>query len=189
MSTVILPALVRRLRDEHPACDIRLSESEADAPDLGNLDLLFYDGLVGREAEHLKLLDDPYLLVTRPGDFPDGPARITDLDGAPLIAWPATCDQPRLEQALVDNGARPRIVFRTAGNETILSMVRAGLGSAILPWLAVHGADVRSDDRLRVHELRPLIAREIFVHWPGGRTRSPLVARTIEIAVEIADEL
>ena len=28
-------------------------------------------------------------------------------------------------------------------------MVRAGLGSAILPWLAL--ADTRSDDRLRVH--------------------------------------
>jgi len=38
-----------------------------------------------------------------------------------------------MEQALRRNGARPEIVFRTAGNETILSMVRAGLGSAILP--------------------------------------------------------
>jgi DNA-binding transcriptional LysR family regulator len=106
---------------------------------------------------------------------------VRDLDDAPLVAWPATCDQPRLEQALIDCGAQPRIVFRTAGNDTILSMVRAGMGVAVLPWLAVHGADVWSDDRLRVHELRPSPAREIYLHWPdapnhrsrSGRSRSP----------------
>ena len=42
----------------------------------------------------------------------------------------------------------PQIVFRTAGNETMLSMVRAGMGSAVLPWLAVHGRRRRADDRL-----------------------------------------
>lgn len=189
VSTMILPTLVRRLRDEHPGCDIRLSEEEPDDPDIGDLDLLFYDGRVGGEVEHRKLFDDQYLLVARPGDFPDGPTRVRDLDGVGLIAWPATCDQPRLEQALMEGGARPRIVFRTAGNETILSMVRAGLGVAVLPWLAVHGADVWSDDRLRVHPLRPSPAREIYLHWPAGRTQSPLAIRTIELAVEISDQL
>jgi DNA-binding transcriptional LysR family regulator len=189
VSTVILPTVLRKLRDERPNCDVRLSEEEPDDPRIGDLDLLFYDGRIGGEVEHRKLLDDPYLLVTRPGDFADGPARVRDLDDAPLVAWPATCDQPRLEQALIDCGAQPRIVFRTAGNDTILSMVRAGMGVAVLPWLAVHGADVWSDDRLRVHELRPSPAREIYLHWPAGRTQSPLAVRTIEIAVEVADEL
>ncbi|MGH3435722.1 MAG: LysR family transcriptional regulator [Sciscionella sp.] len=189
VSTVILPSVVRKLRDERPNCDIRLSEEESEEPRIGDLDLLFYDGRIGGEVEHRKLLDDPYLLVARPGDFANGPALVRDLDGAPLVAWPATCDQPRLEQALIDCGARPQIVFRTAGNETILSMVRAGMGVAVLPWLAVHGADVWSDDRLRVHELRAPPAREIYLHWPGGRTQSPLAIRTIEIAVEVADEL
>lgn len=189
VSTVILPSVVRKLRAVHPDCDIRLSEEEPDDPRIGDLDVLFYDGRIGGEVEHRKLMDDPYLLVARPGDFADGPALVRDLDGVPLVAWPATCDQPRLEQALVDSGARPRIVFRTAGNETILSMVRAGMGVAVLPWLAIHGAGVWSDDRLRVHELRPAPAREIYVHWPAGRTQSPLAVRTIEIAVEVADAL
>jgi DNA-binding transcriptional LysR family regulator len=189
VSNVILPALVRQLRDEHPGCDIRLSEEEPDDPDMGELDLLFYDGRVGGDVANRKLLNDPYLLVARPGDFADGPARLRDLDDVPMIAWPATCDQPRMEQALLDSGVRPRIVFRTAGNETILSMVRAGLGVALLPWLAVHGANVWSDDRLRVHSVRPAPAREIYVHWRNGRSQSPLAARAIEIAVEIADKL
>jgi DNA-binding transcriptional LysR family regulator len=189
VSNVILPALVRQLRDEQPGCEIRLSEEEPDEPQMGQLDLLFYDGRLGGEVAHCKLLNDPYLLVARPGDFPDGPTRLVDLDGLPMVAWPATCDQPRMEQALIDSGVRPRIVFRTAGNETVLSMVRAGLGVALMPWLAVHGANVWSDDQLHVHSLRPAPAREIHLHWPAGRTQSPLAARAIEIAVEIADKL
>ncbi|MFB4263772.1 LysR family transcriptional regulator substrate-binding protein [Nonomuraea sp. GTA35] len=94
------------------------------------------------------------------------------------------CDQPSMEQAVARSGARPQIVFRTAVNDTLLSMVRAGLGSAMLPWLAIRGADVASDDRLRVHELLP--PREIYLHWRAGRTHSPLARRAIEIAIEVA---
>jgi len=67
-------------------------------------------------------------------------------------------------------------------------MVRASLGFAVLPWLAVHGAGAWSDNRLRIHEMRPSLAREIFLHWPAGRTPSPLAARAIEIAMEVAGE-
>lgn len=189
VSTVILPVLLRRLRDEHPDCDIRLSEEEPEQPRIGDLDLLFYDGPLEGDVEHLKLLDDPYYLVAGDSVFPDGPVQLTQLDGAPMVAWPLTCDQPSMEQALTHSGARPRVVFRSAINDTLLSMVRAGMGSAVLPWLAIQGANVESDHQLRVHELRPsLPAREIYLHWPAGRTRSPLAARAIEIAAEVAAE-
>ncbi|MET8076873.1 LysR family transcriptional regulator [Streptomyces sp. NPDC005303] len=187
VSNVILPSLVRRLRDEHPGCDIRLSEEEPEQPRIGDLDLLFYDGRVDGDVERRKLLDDPYLLVAATGTFPEGPVSPARLDGAPMVAWPLTCDQPLMEQAVARSGARPQIVFRTAVNDTLLSMVRAGLGSALLPWLAVRGADVASDDRLRVHALRPsLPSREIYLHWQAGRIHSPLAARAVEIAVEVA---
>ncbi|HEU5474714.1 MAG TPA: LysR family transcriptional regulator [Actinophytocola sp.] len=190
VSNVILPAVVRRLRDEHPACDIRFSEEEPEQPQIGDLDLLFYDGRIEDDVEHVKLLDDPYLLVAGDGAFPDGPVRLEQLDRAPMVAWPLTCDQPLMEQALTHSGARPRIVFRSAINDTLLSMVRAGMGSAVLPWLAIRGANVQSDQRLRIHELRPpLPAREIYLHWRAGRTQSPLATRAIEIAIEIAAEI
>jgi DNA-binding transcriptional LysR family regulator len=125
--------------------------------------------------------------VARDGAFPDGPVRLKQLDRVPMVAWPLTCDQPGMEQALTHSGAHPRIVFRTAINDTLLSMVRAGLGSAVLPWLAIRGANVQSDRQLRVHKLRPsLPAREIYLHWRAARTQSPLAARAIEIAVEVA---
>ncbi|WP_436776732.1 LysR family transcriptional regulator [Yinghuangia sp. YIM S09857] len=193
VSNVILPSLVRRLRDEHPGCDIRLSEEEPDQPRIGHLDLLFYDGRLDARLdgglEHLKLLDDPYLLVAAAGTFPDGPVPLERFDGAAMVAWPLTCDQPRVEQAISRHGARPQVVFRSAVNDTLLSMVRAGMGSAVLPWLAVLGGDVLADHRLTVHELRPRIPpREIYLHWRAGRTHSPLARRALEIAVESASE-
>jgi DNA-binding transcriptional LysR family regulator len=190
VSNVILPLVVRRLRDEHPGCDIRLFEEETDLPEVNDLDLMFFDGRVDGDVEHRKLLDDPYLLVARRGTFPDGPVPLAHLDGAPMVAHPPICDQARVEQALAGHGVRPRIVFRTAGNETVLSMVRAGMGSAVLPRLAVHGADIGSDDSLCTHELRPeLPPREIFLLWQAGRTHSPLATRAIEIAVDVTSTI
>nr|WP_205856844.1 substrate-binding domain-containing protein [Phytoactinopolyspora endophytica] len=190
MTNVILPIVVRRLREEFPSCDIRLSEEEPEDPRIGDLDLLFYDRRLDGEVESVELLADPYLLVARAGAFPDGPVRVRQLDDEPMVAWPLTCDQPAMEQALARADAHPRIVFRTAGNEALLSMVRAGMGSAVVPWLAVHGAEADNDDRLRVHELRPTLPpRRIHLHWAAGRTHSPLATRAIEIAVEAAADL
>ncbi|ONI89623.1 LysR family transcriptional regulator [Actinosynnema sp. ALI-1.44] len=190
VSNVILPVVVCRLREEQPDCDIRLFEEEPDQPRISDLDLLFYDGRIDGDVESAKLLDDPYLLVCGNDAFPDGPVQLAQLDDAPMVAWPLTCDQPLMEQALAHNGARPRVVFRSAINETLLSMVRAGMGSAVLPWLAIRGANVESDRQLRVHELCPALpVREIYLHWRAGRTQSPLATRAIEIAVEVAAEL
>ncbi|TDD79126.1 LysR family transcriptional regulator [Actinomadura rubrisoli] len=188
VSNVILPAVVRRLRDEHPGCDIRLSDVPED-PQIGDLDLLFYDRPVDGDVERVKLVDDPYYLVTRPRDFPDGPVPLKRLDGKPVVGCHAACDQVWMDQALADADARPRIVFRSPGNETILSMVRAGLGWAVLPWLALHGSDVQSDDRLAIHELRPAPTRGVYLHWPATSSQSPLAVRAIEIATEVAADL
>jgi DNA-binding transcriptional LysR family regulator len=201
ISNVVLPTVLRRLQEAHPRCEIRLSEEEPDQAQLGDLDILFYDGLIGDDSEHALLMHDPYLVVARPDDLPAGRLPVEALDGKAMVAWPATCDQPRLEQALADAGAHLRVVFRTAGNDTILSMVRAGMGSAVLPWLAIrhlvcpscgdiHGSDGGADQPLRVHELDAAPTREIYLHWPPGHTeKSPLAAHAIEIAVEVSRAL
>ena len=189
VSKLILPIVVRRLLSEHPGCDIRLFEVGPEDPQIGELDLLFHYGRVGGDVEHVDLLDEPYLLVAGADAFPEGPVRVKLLDNAPMVAWPPNYHQTWLERTLASNGARPRIVFRTTGHETIVSMVRAGIGSAVLPWLALHGSDAWSDDLLSIHQLRPSPISTWSLFWPAGRTQSPLAARAIEIAVEVAKEL
>ena len=187
VSNVIVPPVVRSLREEHPGCDIRLFEEETGQPQVSDLDLMFFDGRVEGDVQHLKLLDDPYLLVARPGAFPAGPVPLARLDGAPMVAHPPICDQARIEQELARAAVRPHIVFRTAGNEAVLSMVRAGMGTALLPRLAILSPDTRADTTLSTHQLQPpLSPREIFLLWEKGRTHSPLAARAIQIAINLA---
>lgn len=200
ISNAILPTVLRRLQDAHPGCEIRLTEDESDQAQLGQLDLLFYDG-PSADAEHVLLLEDPYLVVARPDDLPAGTLPVKELDGKALVAWPAICDQTKLEQFFADEGAQPRTVFRTPGNDTMLSMVRAGMGSAVLPWLAIrhlvcsdcgdiHGSNGGADQPLQVHQLEPTPTREIYLHWPRGHVdKSPLAAHAIEIAIEVSREL
>ncbi|MFB9683472.1 LysR family transcriptional regulator [Amycolatopsis plumensis] len=189
VSNLILPAVIRRLLDEDPGCDIRLSDVAPEDPRVGEFDLLFHDGPVEGEVEHVNLFDEPYLLVTAAGAVPDGPVRVKALDDVPMVAWPPTYHQRWLERTFARAGAQPRFVFRTTGHETILSMVRAGIGWAVLPWLALHGQDAWSDDRLSIRPLKPAPVPELALYWPAGRTESPLAIRTREIAVEVARDL
>jgi DNA-binding transcriptional LysR family regulator len=189
VSTLILPVVIRRLLEEHPGCDIRLADVSPEDSRIGDLDLMFHDGPVEGDVEHVKLFDEEYLLVTGAGTVPAGPVRAKLLDGAPMVAWPATYHQRWLERTLARAGARPQFVFRTTGHETILSMVRAGIGWAVLPWLALHAHDAWSDDQLSIHQLVPGPSRELSLYWPAGRTESPLTLRTREIAIDVARDL
>ena len=184
VTTVILPTLVARLHQEHPDCEVRLSEGEPEQPRIGDLDLLFSGSLIDDDVESVKLLDDPYVLVARPGEFTDDVVRLVDMGQRAVVAWPSTCDQPRMEHALQVAGAGPQVVFRSASNEALLAMVAAGLGIAFLPKLAVSNSVL--DDRLRVHLLDPAPVREIYLHRPRRRSLTPLAARAAALAREIA---
>jgi len=115
----------------------------------------------------------------RPGH--DGPVDLERLDAAPIVAHPSIFDQDGVKRALAA-AVRPSIVFRAAANGTLLSMVRAGMGSALMPLLAI---DLRDDDEvLCTHTLEPPVpSREICVLWLAGRTLSPLARRVIDLAV------
>jgi DNA-binding transcriptional LysR family regulator len=185
VTNVILPPVVRQILTEHPAADIRLFEEETDRPRADNLDLVFFDGRV-EGADQVKILDDPYVLITRRGQFPQGPVPLTALHGAAMVAQPPICDQARVERVYADAGVAPLIVFRTADNRGVISMVRAGMGLAVMPRLAL---DDPSDD-LSTHELEPALApREIYLAWQANRTLSPLAARVIELARQTAASL
>ena len=182
MTTTILPEVVRRVRAAHPGADIRLVEDETDPPPTDHLDLVFFDGRIDGDVEQIKLMDDPYVVVARRGDLPDGPVALEKLHEAPMVAPPPICDQRQVERMYAEAGIVPRIVFRTADNRGVLAMVRAGLGLAVVPRLSL---DLDGDE-LTTHEPVPAIPpREIYLSWQAGRTLSPLARHVIDITVAV----
>jgi DNA-binding transcriptional LysR family regulator len=115
--------------------------------------------------------------------------RCEQLDGAQMVSFPRQlCDMGRVEDAFAAVGVEPLVVFRTADNGAVLSMVRAGMGAAVMPMLAV---DIHPDDDvLCTHELVPPVRpREVCVMWQAGRTLSPLAQQLIDISVSVAADV
>ena len=54
----------------------------------GELDVAFTIGDIGTGLETLELLYDPFVLVARPGEVPDGAVPTADLDGRAMIGEP-----------------------------------------------------------------------------------------------------
>jgi DNA-binding transcriptional LysR family regulator len=192
VTNALLPPIVTRLREENPTVDIRLFEDEdkEHGPGkvvTGELDVSF---TVGRPAsadlESVLLLDDPFVLVARSGDLPDSPFPTARLDGVSLVGYPQSPCQQDIEDGLRAAGVVPTFVFRTLDNGAQLAMVRAGMGWAVMPLLCV---DVR-DPAIDIRPLRPAIPpRQICIVWRRDRTLSPLAARLIEAARDVADDL
>jgi DNA-binding transcriptional LysR family regulator len=191
VSNVLLPAMVQQLRNEHPDVDIRLFEEEdndagAQGVLAGELDIAFTIGHRSGDLESMLLLDDPFVLVAPRGELPDGPFATADLDDMPLVGYPASSCQLDIENGLRTVGASPTFVFRTFDNGAQMAMVRTGMGWAVMPLLAVDTRDKGVDVRFLAPELPP---RQICLVWRRDRTLSPVAARMVELASEVAGDL
>lgn len=191
VSNMLLPEIVRRLRAEFPSVDIRLFEDEEkeEGPErvsAGELDLTFTVGRRTGDLTSVVLLDDPFVLVARAGDLPEGPYPSHRLDATSLVGYALGLCQLEIEDGLRGVGAEPTFVFRTNDNGAQIAMVRAGMGWAVMPLLAV---DVR-DPSIDVRTLSPDIPpRQVCVVWRRDRTLSPVAARLLAIAQDVAGDL
>lgn len=191
VSTSLVPSIIRPLLEAIPGLDLELVGSADDnlVPWLreSRIDLSFMVGTNGEPGEFdgVHLLDDPYVLVTRPDFAASGAVDPRSLAGVPLLADP-TESRHRVDPALARLGVEPAYAFRSHENSAMLAMVQAGLGLAIMPRLAVG----RPDPELVVHDLRPAIPpRDVHLCWRAGRTLSPVAQRFVDQALTTAAEL
>jgi DNA-binding transcriptional LysR family regulator len=87
-----------------------------------------------------------------------------------------------IDRGLLANGVAPDYIFRTNDNSAMQAMVRAGMGYAIMPLLAV---DV-NDQSISARELDPPFEpRRVALAVAKGRTHSPALDRFIELAEQV----
>ncbi|HKN63893.1 MAG TPA: LysR family transcriptional regulator [Gaiellaceae bacterium] len=185
----LLPALVRRFREQWPLVGIRVREESAAADLLrllehGELDLTFAD-LPLREGpfEWAEVLQDPYVLLV------SASSELAKLDAAPPLREVAklpligrrTTDEP--ERFLAGRVPELNVVFRTDDNGTLGALVAEDLGAAVEPRLVV-------DPRDRAVTMLPfgsrIPPRTLVLAWHRDRYRSPAAEAFVELARELS---
>lgn len=192
-STGLVPTILRRLLIERPGLETRLVEKyeETELLDLllqGSLDVTFVVNGNPPGVDSVELLVDPFVVVARTEDVGEGSVPVDRLTVGPLIGQLGSTCQEAVDAGLREAGCDADYVFRSADNGAVISMVRAGLGIAVLPRLAV--LDALDDPRLAIRPLDPPIPdRVIRLAWRSGRTLSPAAERFRNIAVDVAAEM
>lgn len=193
VSVQLLPEIVAALRTKAPG--VRIHAYEADENDElierlmeGDADVAFLAGPVqDKRLDLVNLGSDPFVVLVAAGTplatqakARSFPARA--LTGVPLIGQHGREQQRHIDRGLRSAGLAPRYAFVTRDNGAVQAMVRAGLGAAILPHLAVDTADTE----VVVRPLDPPIPpRTLLIAVPRGSQPSPAVAQLIAIAQRI----
>lgn len=202
VSVRVLPLVVREFRIGHADIELRLDES--DDPDRlvdlvrdGELEVSFVEA-TDEEADWaglrvLRLFDDPFVLMSPRAEVPATPdggrspaVDVHLLSGMPLVGEFDSAPQRQLEAKLRAEGVDVSLVFRSRDNGAIQAMVRAGIGHAVMPALAVE----EDDPDVLIRRLDPGIApRTIGLAWREQRTLSPAAEAFIAIADRIGRRL
>ena len=148
-SVALAPQLLGPLTRRLAAGGIRLlgTEGGSDASlandiECGRLDAAFVGSrLSSNRFTNEELGDDQWVLLTRSGSQAQPPTSLRDLVRYPWVVLDGCTSQRSALDALRGCGSPPRIAARAGCEGTIRAFVRAGLGIAVVPRLAVHPDD------------------------------------------------
>ncbi|MHB8470344.1 MAG: LysR family transcriptional regulator [Gaiellaceae bacterium] len=184
----ILPALLRRFREEWPLVDVHVRE-ETDSADLlrllerGELDVTFADlPLTEGPFEFEEVLRDPYVLVTSVRSElarRDTAPAVRELARMPLIGWRNTGEPDTYLRGRVPE---LNVVFRTDDNGTLMGLVAEGLGNAVVPMLVVNP---RNPALVALPFGSRIPPRVIAIAWHRDRYRSAAAKAFVELTREL----
>ncbi|GAB3404280.1 LysR family transcriptional regulator [Massilia agilis] len=141
----VLPPFLLRYRQAYPLVQIALQEATSDV----QVDELLHQRIdagllipplpdkVQAELDYLKVLEEPLILCTPAGLLQgDGPVRLQDVPRLPLVIFPRPIS-PALHDAILScfraAGITPDIGQEAIQMQTIVSLVSAGMGLALVP--------------------------------------------------------
>lgn len=198
----VLPQVLLRFAEECPDIQVVPVESAADAElfealDAGELDLAFCElPLPEGPFACAELLEDPLLLLVPAGHElarrGDGAVSPSDLADVELVVYGRWRGQQTALNWLAAQGVTPRVAFSSDHNESVQTLVAAGTGVALAPYLAVDAAHPGT----ALVPLEGVPGRIVALAWrvEAGAEPSPavrafrVVARTVchELAVTAA---
>ncbi len=156
------PGVVVRLTQPEGLVDL-LAELRSGASEVGFTELpVRGDGL-----ESFEIGRHDYVALLPPGFVERGTkVSVKKLAGLPLITTPVgTSSRRLLDEALSDAGLEPTIAVETDHRETIVPLVLAGAGAAVLPRPLAADAE-RQGAVVKV--IAPAISRRVGVVWRSG---------------------
>lgn len=184
----LLPGVLADLARLHPALDARMSEIEphlsVDLVTKGAVDMaVVHDWDIAPlptppGIEQAVIGDDCCDLVVPAGHRLAGRASVRreELKGERWIAQPPglVCHE-WLVRTLREAGCEPDIAHTAEENPTLVALVAAGLGIALIPRL---GRGPIPDGAVTVR-LDPLPVRRLYALWRAGASRRPAIAETV----------
>jgi DNA-binding transcriptional LysR family regulator len=187
--TIASRIVPQALKGMDPGVSVRLVEQATEVGLLsrltsGEVDVVFAElPLPAGPFEHVPLFEDHYVLlaphaseVAKAG----APLSLHDLASLPLIGHSDA--RPRLERHLEARDLQPDFVTRSDYNTTIQSLVREGIGYAVVPRLAVDEADA-DVAVLRLDPPDAIEPRLVALVWNSDR----VVERPIESFVRATE--
>ncbi len=192
-SAELLPNIIGNMRRDVPDVDVRLDETD-DLDELVNdvitdeNDLAFTVDLDSDPRLTIDLLGQDPFVVIAPANEAIGPLTTpAEVDRHPLIGQPdSLTGQKMIDDRLIAAGIRPEFQFRFVNNAAVQSMVRSGLGWAVMPSLAIDACDPGIVVMQTEPALRP---RDIQLISRAGRTLLPAAERFKTISSEAAAQL
>jgi DNA-binding transcriptional LysR family regulator len=182
----VVPALLQQLAERWPQVEVRLTEDASDRNlldqvEAAELDLTFamLPLRVGPFTA-TELVRDPYVILVPANSELAArrrPLRPRELAKLPLVGFRHAQAYPHefLEAHGISTGFR----FRSDDNETVVGLVAAGMGVALVPRLTV---DPSRDDVVQLPIAAELPPRLIALVWHRDRMQTPAASDLVEIA-------
>ena len=192
----LMPLAIARFRAAHPEVELSLAEGEPEeiAPRLraGEFDLaLLFEfrgngDRLGSGLRVARLREDPMHAVL-PAGHPlaeTDPLRLEDLSDEAWIQTSASSPCARhIVRVCQEAGFSPNVAFESDDYATVLGLVAAGVGVALVPELALNGAR----DEVVVRELAPPApVRRIVAATPRTAAVSTAAASMLELLTELS---
>jgi len=178
----LLPSALREFSQRYPRIATSLWEGTDREVEKWMHDGVIDIGFVGpifskpRGAEVVAVANDPWHVIVPAGHaLAEGDrVDIRRLAEVPYVMTDGGCE-PAILKLFARHKTAPNVRYRAQGTDTLIAMVAAGLGAALIPELSLAALPLSG---VRVLALTPRAARTIAAVLPAGRS-APAAARLL----------